>query len=202
MVVNARAQAASDRAAAYNKAMAQQQADLYQPGGMMAGIESVMPAQAAGSQRGASLTSQIPTVVTNGMGNVNRMLGIPDPVGGAIRGIFGQGNQSPIEDIRAAQALGRPITDAQWAQAGLPPGGGDQATVPGAPTSMLQRPPATAQLSNSSIPAPRWNDQNYQNMPELMALQQYMARRSASAPPSARLSLPQRVSNAKGMAVK
>lgn len=47
--------------------------------------------------------------------------------GMALGGILGaKKNNSPIQDISQAIALGRPITDAQWAQAGFGPGGADR----------------------------------------------------------------------------
>lgn len=44
----------------------------------------------------------------------------------AITGGLFRHNNSALQDIQQAINLGRPITDAQWAQAGLPPGGGAQ----------------------------------------------------------------------------
>lgn len=46
--------------------------------------------------------------------------GLPNPFGH----VLGNNNSTPIQDIRRAQSRGIPITDDQWAQAGLPPGGG------------------------------------------------------------------------------
>ncbi len=42
---------------------------------------------------------------------------------GLLGNAFGVNNRSPIGDIAGALALGRPITDAQWASAGYGPGG-------------------------------------------------------------------------------
>lgn len=44
----------------------------------------------------------------------------------AVTGGLFRHNNSPLQDIQQAINLGRTITDAQWAQAGLPPGGGAQ----------------------------------------------------------------------------
>lgn len=57
-------------------------------------------------------------------GAAAQALGLPDPFKGVTDSILGNGNSSPLQDIRRAQSQGKTITDAQWAQAGLPPGGG------------------------------------------------------------------------------
>lgn len=52
----------------------------------------------------------------------------------------GRKNNSPIQDISQAVALGRPITDAQWAQAGYGPGG----AAPGGAAAAATPAPAAA----------------------------------------------------------
>jgi hypothetical protein len=60
------------------------------------------------------------------------------PLTGSLYANQSSRGQTPLQDIRAAQAQGKTITDAQWAQAGLPPGGvvnyGQGATTNGAPS--------------------------------------------------------------------
>lgn len=53
-----------------------------------------------------------------------QMFGLPDPFKGFTDSITGAGNSSAAQDIRRAQAQGLPISDSDWAKAGLPPGGG------------------------------------------------------------------------------
>ena len=49
-----------------------------------------------------------------------------DVMTGGISGLlgFGRNNATPLQDIQNALARGLPVSDASWAQAGLPPGGG------------------------------------------------------------------------------
>ena len=53
--------------------------------------------------------------------------------------------QTPLQDIQAALALGRPVSDASWAQAGFGPGGAGyyqaQGQAPGAPAAAIDNSP-------------------------------------------------------------
>lgn len=87
------------------------------PGGLTPGMAA---AKAATGTRGGGGTS----------------LGLNSLAGGLLAG---KKNNSAIQDISQAIALGRPITDAQWAQAGYGPGGaaqgGAQAPAAAAPAA-------------------------------------------------------------------
>lgn len=68
----------------------------------------------------------------------------------ALGGILGaKKNNSPIQDISQAIALGRPITDAQWAQAGFGPGGADRN---GGTANALAPSPSLAQANPTIAP--------------------------------------------------
>lgn len=78
----------------------------------------------SGGGGGAMGGFDLGTSLLNPGGAGAQAFGLPDPLSGITNSITGKGNSTPIQDIRRAQGLGRTITDAQWAQAGLPPGGG------------------------------------------------------------------------------
>lgn len=89
-------------------------------------------------------------------------------IGGAITGLggglgIGRKNASPIQDIAGALALGRTITDAQWAQAGFGPGGSAQGgTQPGSANGAPQQPAGTF-TSGASQPGVDPNASFYQS---------------------------------------
>ncbi len=86
----------------------------------MAGIEGSLLGKGAGWATGAALGSVVP-----GIGTV-----VGGLVGALAPSLFKK-NASPIQDISRAMSLGRPISDASWAQAGYGPGGA-QLGAPGA----------------------------------------------------------------------
>jgi len=83
------------------------------------------PAAVPGATNTSSPTSRsnlLKTSILNPAGVGASILGLKDPLSGLLG--LGRKNNTPKQDIQQAINLGRTITDAQWAEAGLPPGGG------------------------------------------------------------------------------
>lgn len=68
---------------------------------------------------GRDLGGMAKTAFLNPAGVGANILGIKDPISSAL----GLNNNSALQDIKQALQLGRPISDASWAQAGYGPGG-------------------------------------------------------------------------------
>lgn len=108
------------------------------------------PAQAGPTETPGMLAARAATGTRGGGGNAGISIGGIDP----LNLFSGRKNNSPIQDISQAIALGRTITDAQWAQAGYGPGGsapgggGYQQPSPAAAAPQVSQPSAEDAFHN------------------------------------------------------
>lgn len=106
----------------------------YLPNGGAANSQVAALLGIGGGSGGAATGGQAPGVAA-AMGTQLQNRGGASPgalLGGLALGGLGKTNNSPLQDIRQALQLGRPVSDASWAQAGFGPSGAAPGGTPAA----------------------------------------------------------------------